>query len=251
MTSPVLPIPSPELRHFLMGESSEERWYYWSQHATGLLINEGHLKPDGKILDIGCGAGRTAIGLARYLAPSGCYEGFDACRQVVSWCQENLAGRLPNFRFTHADIKNSRYNPDGTLPAETYTFPYEDAHFDAAYLGSVFTHMVPEAVIKYLSEIRRVLRPGGRVVATFFMVPSTLQSISPGNVQIMFPLNHGFWRNMNLGNPDEGTAYTEDFLRTTIHDSGLRLLDPIRYGSWSGAKGDGVFQDTITSEKPV
>lgn len=44
--------------------------------------------------------------------------------------------------------------------------PLDDARFDAATMLAVFEHIRPHALSPLLAEIRRVLRPGGRLVLT-------------------------------------------------------------------------------------
>ena len=44
--------------------------------------------------------------------------------------------------------------------------PYEDAHFDAVVASEVFEHLDDATLRASIGEIRRVLRPGGRLVGT-------------------------------------------------------------------------------------
>ena len=67
---------------------------YW----TNKFIEEGGLLSDDKLLDIGSGIGRMAVGLTSYLK-TGEYEGFDAVQQGVDWCQINIQSKFPNFQF--------------------------------------------------------------------------------------------------------------------------------------------------------
>jgi hypothetical protein len=69
------------------------------------------------------------------------------------WCQGNISSKYPNFRFQLADVYNTEYNPGGTHRASEYESPYEDESFDFVILTSAFTHMLPEEVSNYLSEI--------------------------------------------------------------------------------------------------
>ena len=82
----------------------------------------------------------------------------------IAWCQENITPKHPNFRFQVADIRNKEYNSGERFAASEYEFPYEDASFDFVLLTSVFTHLLPNEVENYLSEIQRVLAPGGGVL---------------------------------------------------------------------------------------
>jgi SAM-dependent methyltransferase len=71
------------------------------------------LRPEHSVLDIGCGIGRMAIPLTRFL--TGHYEGFDIVRSEIEWCTKNITPRYPNFQFQVADIFNSGYNPHGKV----------------------------------------------------------------------------------------------------------------------------------------
>jgi SAM-dependent methyltransferase len=127
----------------------------------------GELRPSHHVLDVGCGIGRMARPLTKYLTTGG-YEGFDIVPSGIEWCQKNITPRYPNFRFALADIRNQEYNRYGLVSASEYRFPYDDAHFDFAFLTSVFTHMRPLDVSRYLAELGRVLAPGGELSRDIF-----------------------------------------------------------------------------------
>ena len=61
------------------------------------LIEYCHLHPDHRVLDVGCGIGRTAIALTDYLSSSGSYEGFDIVPKGIDWCQKHIAAKYPTF----------------------------------------------------------------------------------------------------------------------------------------------------------
>src|SRR5512135_3633735 len=44
------------------------------------------LRPDERILDVGCGIGRKTIKLTKYLNKDGIYEGMDIVRSGIEWC---------------------------------------------------------------------------------------------------------------------------------------------------------------------
>src|SRR4051812_3500401 len=48
----------------------------------GYLIDVGGLKPDARVLDVGCGVGRMAIAMNRYLS-TGTYDGFDIVKESI------------------------------------------------------------------------------------------------------------------------------------------------------------------------
>src|SRR5436853_5461052 len=103
------------------------------------FIKLGNLRPSDRVLDVGAGLGRMAIPLTQYLSKRGRYEGFDAVKLGVEWCQERISRTYPNFRFRFADIHNTCYNPEGQIKAQDFKFPYADGSFDFVFLASVFT----------------------------------------------------------------------------------------------------------------
>ena len=133
------------------------------------LVNLGGLRPDDRLLDVGCGCGRIAVPLTGYLSDKGSFEGFDIYKEGIEWCTRNITARRPNFRFRFADIYNKRYNPLGRSPASSFRFPYPDESFDFVVASSVFTHLLRKDLSHYLSEIRRVMRTGGRCLITYFL----------------------------------------------------------------------------------
>lgn len=128
----------------------------------GYFVGLGGLRPDERVLDMGCGIGRMARPLAGFLGPEGRYDGFDASPGPIAWCRRRYADR-PSFAFAHLDVHNARYHPAGRIPARAATFPYDDATFDFAFATSLFTHLPPDDAERYLAEAARVLRPGGRL----------------------------------------------------------------------------------------
>ncbi|HEX6388809.1 MAG TPA: methyltransferase domain-containing protein, partial [Solirubrobacteraceae bacterium] len=137
------------------------------QHFLRHFIALGGLTPDDEVLDVGCGIGRMAVPLTGYLAPDARYAGFDIVPEGIRWCQRHITALRPSFSFELADVHNPRYNPRGSQPADAYTFPYGEERFDFAFATSLFTHLQPAAIDRYLREIGRVLRPGGRALVTF------------------------------------------------------------------------------------
>jgi SAM-dependent methyltransferase len=214
----------------------------------GYFVELGGLKPDERVLDVGCGIGRMAVPLTRYLSDRGSYEGIDVFPKGIAWCQENITPKYPNFRFRIADVKNKEYNPGGRFAASEYEFPYADASFDFVLLTSVFTHLLPDEVENYLSEIRRVLAPGGRCFASFFLLnEDSLDSIRLGTSTIDFRHDFGGYRTKDKETPEAAIAYPEDYIRSLYAERGLRLIEPVHYGAWSGRRDFLSYQDVVVA----
>jgi SAM-dependent methyltransferase len=208
------------------------------------------LKADEKVLDVGCGSGRMAVPLTGYLSAAGLYHGFDVSESAVAWCRENITARFPNFNFQLADLHNGPYNPKGRRSPSEFRFPHGDGTFDFAFLASVFTHMLPADVEHYLSEVARVLRPGGRCLVTFFLLnDESTALIDAGKGTYNFEHRGPGYRTINARRPEEAIAYPEAFVRGLYEKNGLRIGEPLRYGSWCG-RGDYLsFQDIVIAFK--
>jgi SAM-dependent methyltransferase len=182
-----------------------------------VLVDNG-LVPSSKILDIGCGYGTLPVALKDFIT-DGAYEGFDVSQERVSFCR-SLFRKDARFRFNLIDCKSDDYNPAGKLSARKIGFPYLDNIFDYTVLFSVFTHMTRDEVENYLGEIRRVLKPNGKCVATFFISdgkpPENGICFSPKDLPMLETqgfsyrwLNYGYWE---TGESPKDITYQDIFL---------------------------------------
>ena len=203
---------------------------------TGLLLRaaleeSAGIAPDHSILDVGCGWGRLALPLAPRLGPAGRYLGMDAAAEAIAWCRRHIAEADPRFRFHHADIRNSYANPRGRIPAARATLlPWEE-RFDRIVAFSLFTHLLPDALARYLAEAARLCRPGGVLVATFFLLdPQARAAMAEGRTDRRFPAAHGIARIADPAVPEDAVAYDAE--------EALALLDAAgfdaewRPGAW-------------------
>ena len=214
----------------------------------GHFVELGGLQPSEAVLDVGSGIGRMARPLAGYLDGSGSYDGFDVNRDGIGWCRRRYA-RLENFRFQVADLYNRRYNPRGANAASEYRFPYEDARFDFAIVASVLTHLLEEEADHYLAEIARVLKPGGRLLATFFLLNEESRGrMASGASGLAFldPDEHVAVLDAEL--PEEAVAYDEAWVGERFRAHGLEVKE-VRFGSWPGREEFTSFQDIVVGHK--
>jgi SAM-dependent methyltransferase len=208
----------------------------------------GGLRPSHDVLEVGCGIGRMARPLTRYLI-TGSYEGLDIVPSGIRWCRKNITRRFPRFRFSMADIHNTEYNPKGTLRASEYRFPYLDGRFDFCALTSVFTHMLSADTDHYLAEIYRVLRPGGKCLATFFLLNEKSQrAIAAQTSSLLFRHPLGACWTTDPQVPETAVAYDEAALGSLLEKNGF-ALESTHYGGWCGRSQYLSYQDILVMRR--
>ena len=118
-------------------------------HPAGPLRRALSPAPGERILEVGPGLGQYAVLVAEWIGPGGSVDVLDVQREMLDATMVRARQHgIANITATFAD-------GSGVLP-------YPDATFDAAYLTSVLGE-IPEPA-QALSELHRVLRPGGRLV---------------------------------------------------------------------------------------
>jgi len=197
------------------------------------------------VLDVGCGQGRMARPLVGFLSGNGSYDGFDIVKPGIEWCQDHYKD-VPNFTFRHANIINARYNAGGDVAAKDYVFPYPDNSFDRVFLTSVFTHMFKEDVANYLSEIQRVLKPGGRSVITWFIMREAAFDANAPDLDFAHVYDEVTWTTLK-SNPEAALAFDKTFILKLYESCGL-ANPTIHEGHWA-TKGGRSYQDMIIADK--
>ncbi len=210
----------------------------------------GGLKPDDRVLDVGCGIGRLAVPLTQYLSTNGSYEGFDIVKSGIRWCLKHIHPSCPNFNFKHVDLKNDLYNLKTETKAKDFVFPYNNEEFDFVFLTSVFTHMLPEDVEGYLSQIYRVLKNGSICFCTFFILNEESKKLMNASDGIRFNLNFGNYYLHDINVKEANVAFDEDYLKTLFTTGGF-TVNRISYGYWSGRNKNASvdFQDIVVLKK--
>lgn len=208
------------------------------------------LKPNERVLDVGCGVGRMAIPLTRYLDKNGIYEGFDIISKQIRWCKQKISSKYPNFYFQFADIYNGDYNPNGKYIASEYKFPYENESSDFVFAISVFTHMLPQDMENYFSEIARVLKKGSRCFITYFLLNSESLRLIEAKLSTQdFKYAFENYRTIDVDTPERAVAYDEKFIRNLYDKHNLTIKWPVHYGSWCTRKSFVSYQDFIIATK--
>jgi SAM-dependent methyltransferase len=210
------------------------------KHFAGLLRKYAGLTPDSKVLEIGCGCGTNAIALAEVLS-DGNYTGMDINRVSLQAAKDNSRLKRKRFQFEFLDIRNHEYNPKGRDLATDYVFPYPDETFDVAFMISVFTHMLTDEVRNYARQIARILRPGGVVLFTAFLLDrdSTMK----------FPFRSQEHSYMRTGSPETCLAYYSDFLISTFAENGMSCSVGPLWGFLHGEASEVGHQDVLVFKK--
>lgn len=242
----------PPIELLFDGSKTKEDYKNLGEGYTRVaLVQQAKLRPHERVLDLGSGNGQKARALAAYLNRQGSYVGLDINPRGIDWCKQAYL-EFPNFQFLQADVYNEIYNPQGQMRDTDFRLPFPEADFDLTFLCSVFTHLLPDAVANYIREIARVLKPGGRCVASFFLhnaetmplVEKGLTSVAP-----RFRIS-GYETEVfvsDAARPSLAVVMGEAWVRDQFAKSGLRLID-ISFGDWRVERGS---QDTLFLIKPV
>lgn len=129
-------------------------WKKWSpqlthqsRRATELVVEGAALAPGLHVLDLASGTGEPALSISAAVAPSGCVVATDLVREMLQVAQEFAAARgIRNIEFQTADAEQ---------------LPFSGQQFDR--ITSRFGIMFIPDIEKSLREMRRVLKPHGRV----------------------------------------------------------------------------------------
>jgi SAM-dependent methyltransferase len=214
------------------------------------LIDHAGLAPSDRILDLGCGLGRTARALRDSMSPDGRYDGVDVIRDVVRWCQQNLSRVDRRLRFHHAPVRSGLYNPHSGIDARDYRFPWTDASFDFVVAESLFTHLTGEEARHYLMEIGRVLRQGGTLCFSLFLLDTDARrAIDEGRSDHRFPVLRGEEWIEDRDQPLLAVALTTDWLASALAGAGLEPQGPVARGAWRGEQDPVSYQDTLIARK--
>lgn len=235
-------LPPAVMRFRVIGDCSIEEFFQGGERTREAL--EAAVREAGKPietfrsgLDFGCGCGRVVRAFRRHASFLKLHA-TDVDAEAIAWCRQHLP--LAEFRVN-----------DGAPP-----LPYEDEQFDLIWAISVFTHLDEERQFAWLAELRRILRPGGILLATVYGRPSwesssifwrdqpaaVVQAIekrgfhfaNTGSDDSIFPDTFPDWYQM--------TWHTREYVeREWARHYNIRLYLP------QGMLGD---QDLIVAEKP-
>ena len=117
--------------------------------VVGGVIRRAGLKPGEKVLDLGTGTASLAIEAATLVGATGRVTALDISPEMLSLAK----GRVAESGRTNIELREGR--------AEE--IPAEDAAFDVVLASLSLMYVIDRTAAA--RELKRVLRPGGRVVA--------------------------------------------------------------------------------------
>lgn len=240
----------PPLRFMFDGRPSYVGFLEDGNEFFRYFVNLCGLRSNDAVLDVGSGIGRNAVPLAQYLDLSGKYVGFDTVRLGIEWCKETISKKHPNFEFFFFDLHNGLYNPTGLIKSANFKFPIPDQTIDLVIVSSVFTHMLPDDIENYLSEIGRVLKRGGKCFSTFFIADAyALSQVERKRTTLYFCHKISDYWSIDCEHPEAAVLFAEEKVRSMYLKAELKIDEPIHLGSWS-KRADGLsFQDFIVATK--
>ena len=168
------------------------------------LVTLARIAPGESVLDVGCGTGSLAIAAQRRVASAGRVDGVDASAEMIARARKTAAKAGVPVTFTHGIVE---------------ALPFPAGQFDVV-LNTLMLHHLPRDVRPACArEMRRVLKPGGRVLAVDF-------GPTPGQGKGLIAHLH---RHGGLGPDEIGALLTESGFETTdTGPAGVRGLNFVR-----------------------
>ncbi len=117
-------------------------------HHSAEIFPTLEVREGGRVADVGCGFGDTAIQLAHRVGPMGSVLGIDCCKAFLAIARDDAAAQgVDNVTFVEGDAQS---------------YPFEAIH---DFCFSRFGTMFFENPVAGLQNMRRSLRPGGMTTA--------------------------------------------------------------------------------------
>jgi SAM-dependent methyltransferase len=138
-----------------------DKWEEVGQLQFDFLVSRG-LKPEHRLLDLGCGSLRAGVRLVRYLDPKN-YYGTDISPSLLKagydteLANEGLTDKLPRSHLVLTD--------------GGFDFSWCPVTFEFALAQSLFTHLPLSFLRACLERLHTFVVPGASLYATFFEVP--------------------------------------------------------------------------------
>lgn len=133
-----------------------------ASHASRTIESDAsflipHLRATDRILDVGCGPGTITVGFGA-IATDGSVIGIDISEEVLGLAQETLQKAKTKSQEPSSPLASITFQKADLLAG----LPFPDNTFDVVFNSQLFPHLPTHDLrFKALSEMRRVLKPGG------------------------------------------------------------------------------------------
>lgn len=173
------------------------KWKQLGRLQFAFLLHEG-LRPDHRLVDVGCGSLRAGVYLIPYLK-AGHYMGIDQEALLIRRGIEDELGRALY------DAKRPEF-----VVSSGFEFEKFDDRPDFAIAQSLFTHLARQDIERCLGRLREVIKPNGRFYATIFEADAPVA-------------------NPERSHPHRRYEYTASEMRTLARETGWEMT---RLGGW-------------------
>ncbi len=186
-----------------------------SKHVTAAIVVAADLAPGHHVLDLAGGTGEPSLTVARQILPEGTVICTDLVQPMLDAAEKNAKRLgLTNMTFQVVDMEQ---------------IPFEDGRFDR--VTSRFGIMFPPDTLKALSEIRRVLKPGGRAAFTVWAPAKENPNFSAINSVLQA---RGLFQPMPPGSPTPFTFAEPGSLSAKLREAGFNdIHEEVRDVAWS------------------
>ncbi|RPJ19911.1 MAG: methyltransferase domain-containing protein [Chloroflexi bacterium] len=123
-----------------------------------MTIEQALLQPGETLLDVGCGTGGVTIPAKRRIGDKGSAAGIDPSPEMIAVARRKAQRARLEVDFRVGVIES---------------LPFQDDTFDVVTASLMMHHLPKHLQVKGLSEIRRVLKPSGRILIADMIKPST------------------------------------------------------------------------------
>lgn len=188
------------------------------------IVSHYDIRPSNRILELGCGTGSMWVNHLDLLAEDTQLILTDFAAGMLETAKQNI--HSSKVSFAQADIQN---------------IPYADSSFDVAIANMMLYH-VPD-LHKGLSEVRRVLKPGGTFYCATYGIHGIMEYVTDllkglnvsGSIGTTFTLQNGaeslnrHFESVQRLDREDGLAITDinDFADYIYSMSGLTNIDTI------------------------
>jgi ubiquinone/menaquinone biosynthesis C-methylase UbiE len=120
-------------------------------------VGLAQLKSGDQVLEVGCGTGTLTLAAKRQVGAAGQAYGIDVIPKMIDVCRRKAEEAGAEISFQVGGIDN---------------IPFPAGKFDAVLCSFMIFHMSEGVRHRGIQEIRRVLKPGGRLVVVDMALPA-------------------------------------------------------------------------------